>query len=194
MSINKKKSTNLNKNSAEKGKGTGKSDLYREFIDKLDKLADSQLGNSGDRAFLKRAAGKSISESRGALLVFYKYLPIPLHNNRNEDIFFLISTLRFLNDKIISGNFGETMRIIKQKFESESIDARFRSLLQSNQDRIGYQLRQLVKLASSKEAGINWYHLLKDLNYWGHPSKFVQKEWARTYYKIPKKNEKGDNN
>lgn len=155
-----------------------------EFVEKLSGLS------TGYRAILKRNAGNTLAESRGAIPVFYRILPYGL-NKYNEEIFFLVATLYGLNKYRMSGNFGLTMRRVKEK-SSESVDCRLMALLDSDFDTIDnyrpaggeltYRLRQCVKLANSKEVGVDWVRLLKELQYWRHENKDVQKRWANSYF------------
>jgi CRISPR system Cascade subunit CasB len=176
-----KKSSNSNQSSS----------IDQDFITSLKNLKDNDRG-----AFtaLKRAAGTNIAQSRqGAIAAFYKILPYSLMNSKKEEVYYLIATLYGHNDEYpFAGDFGETMRTVKNKFDSESMDRRMTGLLDCNFEiskhgiiwggEVAYKLRQLVKLANSKDVGINWLQLLKDLKNWNHPEKFVQKKWARNYF------------
>jgi len=165
--------------------------MDQEFITKLKNLKES---DRGAYTALKRAAGSNIAQSRqGAIAAFYKILPYPLMNSRKEEIYFIVATLYGHNDEYhFTGNFGETLCGVKDKFDSESLDHRLTGLLDSNFEtskhriikggELAYKLRQLVKLAKSKDLGINWLQFLKDLKNWNHPEKFVQKKWARSYF------------
>lgn len=155
------------------------------FVAKLSML------NPGDLAILKRNAGNTLAESHGAIPVFYRILPYELAGKHYEEIFFLIATLYGLNKYRMTGDFGLTMRRVKEK-ASESVDHRFMVLLDSDFDTIdgnrpgggelAYRLRQCVKLANSKEVGVDWVRLLKELQYWRHENKYVQKRWASSYF------------
>jgi CRISPR system Cascade subunit CasB len=157
-----------------------------DFVVKL-----STLG-TGDLAILKRNAGNTLAESHGAIAGFYRIMPYGLPKY-NEEIFFLVATLYGLNKYPASKDFdfGKTMRRVKEK-SSESVDRRLMALLdssfgtidgyQSGGGELAYRLRQCVKLANSKEVGVNWVKLLKDLQYWTHESKKVQKSWAKSYF------------
>lgn len=169
-------------------KGISMSDKIKPeqtFIQKLSRAS------RGDLAILKRASGTSIADSRNALGVFYKYLPGSITNAFLEEMYFIVATLYPFNDYSSSGNFGSTMRRVKQKHSSESTDQRFINLLNSKVDRINgsimveelaFRLRQCVKLASSREAGVNWIKLLHDLQWWSHEDRFIQKQWAKAYF------------
>ena len=167
-----------------------KMSIEKQFIKKLENAT------IGDLAILKRSSGRNLEESRNALGVFYKLLPYQVHYPQDEEIYFLIATLYSLNKYKFTGNFGLTMRIVKQKFDSESLNKRITSLLGSNFNLVGgsyqnggelaYKIRQCTKLATSKEVGVDWVHLLMDLKFWTHPKKFVQKKWARSYFSTKK--------
>lgn len=146
----------------------------------------------GELAILKRNAGNTIAESRGASTIFYRILPAGVADGRNEEVYFLIATLYGHNGFMTKGDLGTTMRRVKTKSGSDSIDHRIAVLIDSDMDLIdghkpgggelAYRLRQSVKLANGHEVGVDWLQLLKDLERWQYPEKRVQKAWARSYF------------
>ncbi len=139
----------------------------------------------GDLAVLKRAAGYTIGEAPDAAKVFYRLLPYSVRE-QNEDVYFLVATLYGLNqyERLDHENFGKTLRDVKARTGSDSIDKRFLALLDSPGDaELAYRLRQCIKLAASQLAGVDWARLIKDLLYWNTEDKTVQKDWARSYFK-----------
>jgi CRISPR type I-E-associated protein CasB/Cse2 len=89
-------------------------------------------------------------------------------------------------------NFGQTFRDAYDpiptekeklsKYKSKN-DVRFRAILSADKgDALAYRLRQAVRLIRSKNEPIDFDELLKHLLNWEHPSKWVQREWAKGYY------------
>ncbi len=154
------------------------------FVERL------QHASRGDLAILKRAAGFSISESLATMKAFYQVLPPSVVGTKDEEIYFLVATLYAFNKYKIGENFGESMRLTRVKSSSGSIDKRMAALLNSNfaGEELGYRLRQCVKLVASKEVGVNWKMLLRDLLHWNHPDRYVQKSWARAYFSRKEEN------
>lgn len=170
------------------GESKAETSMEKDFVEKLSKLG------TGDIAILKRNAGNTLAESHGAIAGFYRIIPYGLPKY-NEEIFFLVATLYGLNKYPTSKNFdfGKTMRKVKDHPKSsESVDKRIIALLDSDFDIIGsyhpgggelaYRLRQCVKLANSKEVGVDWIKLLEDLQKWRNDGKYVQKRWAKSYF------------
>lgn len=161
-------------------------DYMSDFVNRLSKL------DRGECAILRRNAGLTIAESRGALGLFYRLLPSGIGTGR-EEIFFLVATLYPLNERRMSGDFGQTIRTLKQKTGRDSLDRRMAILLDSQFDLVGgrtpgggelaFRLRQAVKLAAGHEIGIDWPLLLRDLTWWTDPDRRVQKRWARSYFR-----------
>jgi len=175
------------------------------FIDRLHKLREQE--RRGELAALRRAAGSNLGESALAIQEFYRLLPYQVNQPQQEEIYYLVATLFDLNryeapakkwdtDPV---NFGSTMRECKIRSErtgstagtdeqgesrESSIDKRFVALLDSSIEsgELAYRLRQLVRLAASKEIGVNWLTLLEDLLWWNHEARYVQKRWARSYF------------
>ncbi len=171
-----------------------------EYVLRAEEFLKNLSGLSrGDKAILRRNAGNTLGESRGAMPTFYRVLPHGVAGGYNEEIYFLVATLYALNEYRRSGNFGETMLAVRKK-RSENIDNRMSVLLDSDFDKIdgyqpgggelAYRLRQCVKLAESEEEGIDWVQLINDLEFWTRPSKRVQKRWADSYFgHVPSSNE-----
>jgi CRISPR type I-E-associated protein CasB/Cse2 len=83
-------------------------------------------------------------------------------------------------------NFGETCRRIAQgdgKEIIESFERRFRRLLACSEvrDVIG-QLRSWVRLADSKNVGVNYENLMFDLMLWNKYADEIRVKWARAFW------------
>jgi CRISPR system Cascade subunit CasB len=143
-------------------------------------------------AILRRNAGHTIAESRGAIGLFYRILPRQMAGSREEEIFFLIASLYGLNAYAHKGDFGSTYSLVRRISGSESIDRRFTILLDSEFDvidgirpgggELAFRLRQAVKLAAGKSVGVDWPRLLADLTKWNEPWRAIRKQWARSYF------------
>ncbi|HPH11910.1 MAG TPA: type I-E CRISPR-associated protein Cse2/CasB [Thermotogota bacterium] len=157
----------------------------KDFVEKLQELRKSDI------SLLKRNAGRSLSESQNALSIFYRIVPYGLSKTQ-EEICFMVSTLYGLNPNSEEENFGTTMGKVYLKTQSKSVERRFTILLDSKitfsyvggteTGELRYRMRQNVKLAASKEVGVNWFELTKDLLGWTFESKDVQIRWARSFY------------
>ena len=73
------------------------------------------------------------------------------------------------------------------------MERRLVSLLDATFDEEGggemaFRLRQAVKYALSQNdrLTIDWPRLLQDMLDWNWPNKRVQKQWARSFYAVPK--------
>jgi len=82
-----------------------------------------------------------------------------------------------------SGNLGESFRALNLKAASASGEARFIALLSAHRDDLPGLLRQAVGLLRSHDVPVNWAQLLRDLRAWDHPDQYVQRRWARSFYR-----------
>lgn len=166
-----------------------KTSLSERFVGALEDLVRRDA--RGDLAVLRRNAGRNLSESRGAIGLFYRLLPASI--GYDEEIYFLLATLFPWNDKSApEGNFGHSMARLRARTESEALDRRMTILLDADFERgpegrvrpgeLGFRLRQAVKLLASQDIGVNWHQLIRDLLQWSHPERWVQKQWARAYF------------
>lgn len=154
-----------------------------KFIEKLATL------DAGEKARLKRDAGKTIPEGQNIGL-FYRLLPYGVPNYQ-EETYFLVATLYPMLKNSGVGNFGAVLRQISDPDpkKNKSLDRRIEILLDADSAQLPFRLRQVVRLIRSRnsEARINWQRLLEDLLQWNSPSRWVQANWARAYFEKPAK-------
>lgn len=82
-----------------------------------------------------------------------------------------------------TGNMGDTLRAVASAAGSEeSTEKRFVILLKCHRDDLFDHLRYAVGLAKSKDARINWDQLLRDIRYWNSEKRWVQRNWARSFW------------
>lgn len=71
-----------------------------------------------------------------------------------------------------------------QRGKVESVEQRFIALLDADEEQLPYRLRQMVQLVKADEGiRIHWARLLDDLLDWNHPERYVQRRWARAFYR-----------
>ena len=148
----------------------------RKFVAQLEAL------DAGDRARLKRSAGKTIAEAgHNSLALFYKTLPsdVPPYQ---EQSYFLAATLFPLTGGGGEGNLGNSLRRAVDSSNESSLDRRVERLLDADDEQLPFLMRQAVRYLYSNRVPINWPRLLGDLLYWSHPERFVQRQWARSYF------------
>lgn len=147
----------------------------------------ARANDRGTLAALRRGLGKT----PGTVPAMYPYI-VPWTSEilaRNADCFYLVASLFASHPAATdTGNFGTTFRTIasmRQKRtgrEPESLSRRFVALLDCNSEELPYMLRQAVALASADDVAINWTQLLRDIRYWEHPDRFVQRKWAENFW------------
>lgn len=71
-------------------------------------------------------------------------------------------------------------------------ERRFLGLLRANEEDLPQYLRQTIQLLESKKISINWLQLLKDVRNWSSDKKFVQRSWAREFWKTTNKKEENE--
>lgn len=73
--------------------------------------------------------------------------------------------------------------LAKVRGDRGSMDRRMLALLGTAEDALQKPLFQAVSLLSAGGQGLDYFRLLRDLCAWGHPDSFVQKRWARDYFR-----------
>lgn len=165
-----------------------------EFIGKLSQLDD------GDRARLKRNAGKSLAESHGVRLLFYSRVAPRGLAEWQEERYFLLATLypldkaqhrrdRHAPDKDTAeaspvgriGSFGHSFRLARTEQNKPGLDKRFARLLDAKVEDLSFHLRQSVARLTNEGLPIDWAQLTDDVLRWDHPQRTIQRQWARDY-------------
>jgi len=80
----------------------------------------------------------------------------------------------------------------KLSAHSESVKARFSTLLDADLDELPHRLRQAVALVSGSGIALDWASLHDDLARWSRPDKLVQQRWARRFFAAESKFEAAD--
>lgn len=149
-----------------------------EFLKRLRAL------DAGDRARLKRDAGKTIGESQ-SIGLFYRLLPYGLTPTQ-EETYFLVATLYPLAEEGGHGNLGDSLRRARTAQNERGLNRRVEILLDSDATQLPFRLRQAIRFLKAHDVRVNWQCLLEDLLQWNHPKRFVQKQWARAYFALAK--------
>ncbi len=86
----------------------------------------------------------------------------------------------------VGNSFGHVWR---ERDYPPSIEARFIALLNADADDLGDHLRQIVAMLKTYEVPLDWRRLFSDLLNWESQEKYVQKSWARDFYRHSQKKE-----
>lgn len=87
-----------------------------------------------------------------------------------------------------SGDMGDAFRRMAEAESQrlgevpDSIEGRFVALLKCHRDDLADHLRHAVSLARSRDVGINWEKLLRDLRNWNSEQRWIQRRWARSFW------------
>lgn len=73
----------------------------------------------------------------------------------------------------------------------DALKRRMDAVLAARSEDLFEYLRHIVRLLKTGEIPIDWDQLLKDLRRWDHPSRFVQRNWSRSFYVGRSKQQKG---
>jgi CRISPR system Cascade subunit CasB len=172
-------------------KTKAKPDRFRDtFIRRLEELVEKE--DRGALATLRRGLGKEVP--------FETYRFMPLKRTRwQEDAALLIGPLFALCHQGTGEvrNAGETENLgasmlalvnamgreaTKRDDAMKRVERRFTALLNCHRDDLRVHLRHAVSLLRSEDVPINWRLLLRDVQHWSHEDRWVQGEWARSFW------------
>jgi CRISPR system Cascade subunit CasB len=159
-------------------------DRETQFVAHLQRLQERE--DRGALAALRRGLGKPPG---GAPEMFPYVIPHTQGLSAwREDHFLLVAALFALHPvSTPEGNIGDTFADVRRRrgaAEAEdSLEKRFVALLNCHGDDLPNHLRHTVALARTAEVPVNWGRLLADLGAWDHPGRYVQRDWARSYWR-----------
>ena len=156
------------------------------FLNRLDVLS------TGERAALKRSAGKMLHEADGrAIAAFYKCYP-PVSEEKQAKWFAAACIYCMWDWEKENRNTRPLQDILsdlrKDETLSESMQHRLTGLLDLKWDHDGYLLTKLVriiKLVKAKGHAVDCVSLLSDLELWddwNSDNQYIQRKWARSFY------------
>ncbi len=82
------------------------------------------------------------------------------------------------------GNMGHHfVRLRALAEDNTALERRFVTLLAAHPDDLHrFHLRQTISFLKAKAIPVNWPQLLADLRGWGHPERYIQHSWARSFW------------
>lgn len=149
------------------------------FVTHLERLSDDRAALAALRRGLGRPAG-SVPEMFPYVVPFLPGQAKPWM----EDACYLVASLFALHP--VSANGGNLGNHFAQTLdpggENQAVERRFTALLASHPDDLPFFLRQAVSFLKSKDVPVNWHQLMRDINQWNHPDRFVQHNWANAFW------------
>jgi CRISPR type I-E-associated protein CasB/Cse2 len=156
------------------------------LISKLERYAREE--DRAALAALRRSLDEEVASLVRAAPLVAPALPAGLEP-WNERSAYLLSGLFALHPKSGKRSLAESLRIVKERRGSGSIEARFVALLSASLEDIAPHLRHAVALLRADDLGIDWSQLLEDLSFWSHPAGRVQRRWAADFWAAPEPKE-----
>ena len=160
---------------------TTTTDWRDRFITHLEAL--KQREDRGALADLRRGLG----EPPGTVASMYRHvIPWIPQNQFLEDAAYTVASLFGLHPesggtRSIGGALG-AIRTNDGNAPPESIEQRFITLLNSHEDDLPVHLRQAISLLKTHDIPLDWRRLIRDIQGWTHPDRYVQKRWARDFW------------
>lgn len=160
----------------------------RNFIKYLENL--KQKEDRGALAALRRGLGQSPAQAPSMHALMIPWLIQNDVNEWEERNYYMIASLYAYHPISTDiGNLGDHLRAMSNESNQASLDRRFTALLNVHQDDLHDYLRQIIGLLKSNKTPIpvNWEQLLLDVKKWSHPDRYVQRAWARGFWRKPPK-------
>lgn len=165
--------------------------------DRPDRAAPAAGKNRDGRAALA-ALRRGLGKAPGEAFDLYRYLGrwLATDDRERERAVFLIAPLFALHRvswsadadagagrRNLGASFRRLARQAQERGGGASVEKRFVALLNCHRDDLPTHLRQAVSLLKAQEIPIDWAQLLVDVQGWGAESRWVQRDWARAFWR-----------
>jgi CRISPR system Cascade subunit CasB len=150
------------------------------FIASLEKLNLEE--DRAALAALRRGLGKEPGTASEMYPIVVPRLPPSLSPQQESDYYLIAALFGSHPEPGGDGSLGAAFARLRSERDSESIDKRFVALLNCHADDLVAHLQQAVSLLKSGNVSVDWRQLLYDMQYWDHPARFEQRQWARDFW------------
>lgn len=154
-----------------------------KFIENLKKRSD----NAGEMSRLRKRLMSIRSPDQSGLAVVYSCMPKGFDASSHfvHMAYFVAALFAYYpshNSK--AGNFGNSMRKLYQKRDSEATNKRMLFLAQADRDKAMKIVQTMTRSMKSEDISIDYAQLICDLFYWSNKFKAnsVQSRWLKSYY------------
>lgn len=145
------------------------------FVDYL-----AQLATKDDRAALASLRQSFVNPLRALPLV------APFLSNDDgrtrEKALLLLGGLFALHPVPGDVTLAQALRRVAAATDSDSVELRFRALLECDADDLGEHLRHGISLIARDSIPIDYGELLSAILNWSHDERFAQRRWARQFW------------
>jgi CRISPR system Cascade subunit CasB len=105
---------------------------------------------------------------------------------RDQDTCILVSALFALHPLEGGvGNMGKHMARLRSADENkaQSVEHKLTALVTAQREALRLRLRQAVSLLAAGQVPVDWSQLLYDLDHWDNENRFVQRQWASSFWR-----------
>ena len=149
------------------------------------------LAQRDDRAALA-ALRRGLGQDPGALVTMARYVEpylSPRASRWEQDAAYLVAALFASHPQDQATpegalyNLGAAFRLLRDRTGSDSVELRFRALLDADRAGLPVHLRHAVSLLRAHDIPVDWARLLRDLRAWNAADRWVQRAWARAFWR-----------
>lgn len=156
---------------------TDSTERHDPLVDHLEDLAARQ-----DRsAFARLRASLNPSRALEGLAVILPFVSRETRFvKRSEDDALLLASLFALHPEAGHTPLPKALRALAQT--SDSVELRFRAMLDVDKEDLAPHLRHAVSLVAGHGIALDWRNLHAAIRFWDHPSNRTRRRWARAFW------------
>lgn len=117
--------------------------------------------------------------------VLREVLPFVSAKHSNHEAMYILVAALFATHslEVEQQSIGTALRRVRDMPNSgDSIEKRFIALLDADHEQVAVHLRHAIQLCQSRNIGVDYNMLLRDVLYWDAPQRWVQLRWARDFW------------
>ncbi len=157
-------------------------DWAEELIDRLTALTRPENPDRAVLAHLRRGVQAPLDYTLGRVGWLFRRVPEAAleHAVLAAGLFAWVKgDCRQTNNVSFGYAFGDR----RSQEEKEQREKRFIDLLDTDADELPYKLRQAMTLIGRDGVGLDWVQLIRHLGHWESPDRWVQRDWARDFWR-----------
>ena len=160
----------------------------REFVRTLEAYLDTQ--DLGALAAIRRGLGKGPGEESAPYRFIGPYLA-DRTTEEEEKWYYAVAALFAWHQISLPDepedqrlrNLGASFRQLADHVDASGTERRFIALLNCPASDLAAHLRHAIGLLKSRQVPVDWTLLLNDALHWSDERRFVQRRWARSYWR-----------
>ncbi len=155
-----------------------------DFVAHLLKLRDDPQNGRAAMATLRRGVAVWPAYSFEMLRYLGPFLSTTRSESEEQNLLLIASLFALHPVDGAVGNLGDSFRIAAGNEQKKvATERRFAILLAADAEDLGQHLIRAITFLRSCDTPVQWARLSSDVRMWDHPNGYIQRNWARSFWR-----------